>query len=114
MYMNGAGIGTLAYRTAIYVVALGTTTTSTTVRLLADTTTTRTAAAKSVASALFAPRSNPIWGEAGFQPCGGTSRLEKGHCRQVGDKAERGTGCLSLAVDKRHFAAVGCAKWHFL
>ena len=37
----------------------------------------------------------------------------KGHCRQVGDKAERGAGCLSLAVDKRHFAAVGCVKCYF-
>ena len=34
-------------------------------------------------------------------------------CRQVGDKAERGAGCLSLAVDKRHFAAVGCVKCYF-
>ena len=42
-----------------------------------------------------------------------TSRLAKTHCRQVGDKAKHGARCLSLAVDKRHFAAVGCVKCHF-
>lgn len=81
MFVNGAGTGgaeqyqaiclllvRLPVLAAYYAVAVGIAT-ATTAGLLIGTTTTRTTVAPFSASALFAPRSSPIWAGRRLKPC---------------------------------------------
>lgn len=96
--MNGAGTGMVAYQAerqiqarlralaAVRAVVLGTAALAAR-RLPAGTTATRSAAATTMASALFAPRSNPIWvqkeGASGAAAAGEAARLEHSFCKKL-------------------------------
>ena len=74
---------------AVYAVVLGTAT-PTTRRLLSGTTTTRTSVTTALGSALFAPRSNPIWVQkegtglaSGAAAAGEAARLEHSFCKKL-------------------------------
>lgn len=99
--MNGAGTGIAAYQatrkvqarlralSAVYAVDLGATA-PTTRRLPTGTTTTRATATTTMVSALFAPRSNPIWVQkegaglaSGAAAAGEAARLEHSFCKKL-------------------------------
>ena len=76
--------------TAVDAVVLAAATTLAARRLPTGPTTTRTAAAAAMASALFAPRSNPIWVQkegaglaSGAAAAGEAARLEHSFCKKL-------------------------------
>ena len=102
MYGNGAGTGMVAYQAerqtrarrrafnAVDAVVLGASTKLAARRLPAGTTTARTTATTTLASALFAPRSNPIWVQkegtglaSGAAAAGEAARLEHSFCKKL-------------------------------